>query len=61
MNYSKLKMRSGQKIKKIKEKVFATVQPEFESEDKEFLVGFDSEEEPVMLKNVQHCNRRLTL
>ena len=54
-------MRSGQKIKKIKEKVFATEQPEFESEDKEFLVGFDSEEEPVMLKNVQHCNRRLTL
>ena len=54
-------MRSGQKNKKIKEKVIVAEQPEFESEDKEFLVGFDSEEEPVMLKNVQHCNRRLTL
>ena len=34
MNYRKLKMRSGQKIKKIKEKVIVTEQPEFESEDK---------------------------
>ena len=61
MNYRKLKMRSGQKNKKIKEKVIVTEQPEFESEDKEFLVGFDSEEGPVMLRNVQHSSRRLTL
>ena len=54
-------MRSGQKNKKIKEKVIVTEQPEFESEDKEFLVGFDSEEGPVMLRNVQHSSRRLTL
>ena len=37
-------------IKKIKENVVVTEQPESESEDKEIFVGFDSEGELVMLK-----------
>ena len=37
-------------IKKIKEKVIVTEQPESESEDEETCVGFESEGEPVMLK-----------
>ena len=37
-------------IKKIKENVVVTEQAESESEDKEIFVGFDSEREPVMLK-----------
>ena len=37
-------------IKKIKEKVVVTEQPESESADKEVPVGFDIEREPVMLK-----------
>ena len=37
-------------IKKIKEKLVATEQPESESENEEILVGFDTEGEPVMLK-----------
>ena len=37
-------------IKKIKEKVVVTEQPEIESEDKEIFVGFWSEGERVILK-----------
>ena len=36
-------------IKKIKERVVATEQPESESEDKEIFLGCDSEGEPVIL------------
>ena len=37
-------------IKKIKEKIVVTEQPESESEDKEVSIGFDIKREPVMLK-----------
>ena len=37
-------------IKKMKEKVVVTEQPESESKDKEIVVGLESEGEPVMLK-----------
>ena len=37
-------------IKKMKEKVVVTEQPESELKDKEIVVGLESEGEPVMLK-----------
>ena len=47
-------------IKKINEKVVVTEEPESESEDDKFFVGFDIEGESVMLR-VQSGSRRITL
>ena len=49
-NFQKIKKEAKTVIKKIKEKVVVTEQPESESEDEEIVVGFDIEKEPVMLK-----------